>query len=72
MRDLERLLRNAWDACKTAVNICISDARKYKRETLDRCQSERNKKSPVAVPAFRMRDKFHRKRVINSEDRKSQ
>lgn len=30
------------------------------------------KKSPVAVPAFRMRDKFQRMRVINSEDVKSQ
>lgn len=29
------------------------------------------KKSPVADPAFRMRDKFHRIRVINSEDGKS-
>lgn len=29
------------------------------------------KKSPAAVPAFRMRDKFHRMREINSEDGKS-
>lgn len=54
MRDLDRLLMNACEACKTAVNICTTDARKYRREVTGTCQSDRKKKFPAAGTTFRM------------------
>lgn len=70
LNERSRQISKECDACKSEINICTTDARKHKRETLDRYWKG-VKKCPVAVPASRMREKFCRMRVIKSEDGKS-